>query len=107
MVILLLFVLESCGTVLLYMHVCADYENYESHTTLWLGVIIKWGRTGAVVSVADNGPRGPWFETWPGSPFVVALSMSHLLPDYAPAGLLKLFNFQSPAQSPALPPPGG
>ena len=24
------------------------------------------GRTGAVVSVADYGPRGPWFETWPG-----------------------------------------
>ena len=23
------------------------------------------GRTGAVVSVADYGPRGPWFETWP------------------------------------------
>ena len=23
-------------------------------------------RTGAVVSVADYGPRGPWFETWPG-----------------------------------------
>ena len=23
------------------------------------------GRTGAVASVADYGPRGPWFETWP------------------------------------------
>ena len=23
------------------------------------------GRTGAVVSVADYGPGGPWFETWP------------------------------------------
>ena len=23
------------------------------------------GRTGAVVSVADYGLRGPWFETWP------------------------------------------
>ena len=23
------------------------------------------GRTGAVVSVADYRPRGPWFETWP------------------------------------------
>ena len=22
------------------------------------------GRTGAVVSVADYGPRGPWSETW-------------------------------------------
>ena len=26
----------------------------------------KWGRTGAVVRVADYGPRGPRFETWPG-----------------------------------------
>ena len=26
---------------------------------------IKVGRTGAVVSVAYYGPRGPWFETWP------------------------------------------
>ena len=25
----------------------------------------KVGRTGTVVSVADYGPRGPWFETWP------------------------------------------
>ena len=40
------------------------------------------GRTGAVVSVADYGPRGLWFETWSGSPFVVALSESHLLPAY-------------------------
>ena len=23
-------------------------------------------QTGAVVSVEDYGPRGPWFETWPG-----------------------------------------
>ena len=23
-------------------------------------------QTVAVVSVADYGPRGPWFETWPG-----------------------------------------
>ena len=21
-----------------------------------------------MVSVADYGPRGPWFETWPGNP---------------------------------------
>ena len=28
----------------------------------------------------DYGPRGPWFETWLGSPFVVALSKSHLPP---------------------------
>ena len=25
------------------------------------------GRASAVVSVADYGPRGPWFETWPGA----------------------------------------
>ena len=25
----------------------------------------KWGWTGSVVSVADYGPRGPWFEIWP------------------------------------------
>ena len=31
------------------------------------------GRTGAVVSVTDYGPRGPWFET-----FLVALTKSHL-----------------------------
>ena len=35
------------------------------------------GRTCAVVSLADYGPRGPWFETWPRQ-FVVALSKSHL-----------------------------
>ena len=23
-------------------------------------------RIGAVVSLADNGPKGPWFETWQG-----------------------------------------
>ena len=23
------------------------------------------GRTGAVVSIADYEPRGPWFKTWP------------------------------------------
>ena len=39
--------------------------------------LVKRGRTGAVVSVVDYGPRGPWFETWP---FVVALSKSHLPP---------------------------
>ena len=48
------------------MYDCADYENYESNKPLWLGVIIKWGRTGAVVRIAEYGPRGPWFETWPG-----------------------------------------
>ena len=30
---------------------CADYIS---------------GRTGAVVSVVDYGPRGLWFDTWPG-----------------------------------------
>ena len=25
-----------------------------------------WWRTGAVVSFADYGARGHWFETWPG-----------------------------------------
>ena len=28
-------------------------------------LIIPVGRTGAVVSVANYRPRGPWFETWP------------------------------------------
>ena len=28
---------------------------------------VQLGRTGAVVSVADYGPRGPWFETWRGT----------------------------------------
>ena len=30
------------------------------------GYIFYRGRTGAVVSIADYGPRGPWFETWSG-----------------------------------------
>ena len=25
-----------------------------------------WRRTGTVVSIADYGQKGPWFETWPG-----------------------------------------
>ena len=29
-------------------------------------ISIEWGRTGTVVSVGDYGPRGPWFESWPG-----------------------------------------
>ena len=48
------------------MYDCVEYENYESHKPLRLVVIIKWGLTGAVVRIADYGPRGPWFETWPG-----------------------------------------
>ena len=29
--------------------------------------LIFRGRTGAVVMASDFGPRGPWFEPWPGA----------------------------------------
>ena len=37
--------------------------GYRSRNLLVLKNTV--GRTGTVVSVADYGPRGPWFETWP------------------------------------------
>ena len=35
----------------------------NSHNEAQMDCIV--GRTGAVISAADYGPRGPWFETWP------------------------------------------
>ena len=37
------------------------------------------GATVAVVSFADYGSRGPWFETWPGSRSLWPLA-SHIYP---------------------------
>ena len=50
------------------------FSNDEAHLSHYIIILsyfsedrfYSWGRTGAVVSLADYGPRGPWFDTWPG-----------------------------------------
>ena len=48
---------------------CQSYEPlYSCETSQMASLnfrVFTVGRTGAVVRVADYGPRGPWFETWP------------------------------------------
>ena len=53
-----------------------SFHNFTLYMYNFLGAYyILRGRTGAVVSVVDYGPMG-----LAGSPFVVALSKSHLSP---------------------------
>ena len=54
--------LENCCN----FSVCVFSSFAESRARFYFRLlIIPVGRTCAVVSAANYGPRGPWFETWP------------------------------------------
>ena len=48
-------------------NICLFHEHDEEiHAfNIPIQTIVYRGRTGAVVSIADYGPKGPLFETWP------------------------------------------
>ena len=59
-----LFIMFSLCTV----YLCIVYMYCLFVYLFGLGLIrsVPGARTGAVVGIVDYGPRGPWFETWPG-----------------------------------------
>ena len=61
---------SSIKLLLLVLSVSSLYETTK----------VNVGRTGAVVSVADYGSKGAWFETWPRHSLFLWSSASHIYP---------------------------
>ena len=53
---------NSCKKVF-FLSICTIFHN---EFPFLRGKMSRGSRTGAVVSVADYGPRCPWFGAWPG-----------------------------------------